>query len=197
MVQSKESKDAGYDASKTGTYQKVNLKFDPTADFHEYRFDYVPGRVIFYADSEAVAEMEGGEMPSVGGHLILQHWSNGNPLWSGGPPEADALLTVSYVKAYFNSSDPVRLSERVDQCNAAGASDGAICAIPDVTAADASTGGHFFTGPRAAAADDEAQPETGDDDGDDGEAADSAGPAVALGSTMVLTMVGSLAMWLS
>lgn len=144
VIQTPESKQAGYDASETGNYQRVNLTFDPTDDFHEYRFDYLPGRVLFYADSDLVGEMQGRGVPSVGGHLILAHWSNGNPNWSGGPPEMDALLTVSYVKSYFNSSDPKRLSERVEKCNAAGTSDGAVCAIPDGTAADAKTGGRFL-----------------------------------------------------
>ena len=28
--------------------------------------------------------------------LILQHWSNGNELWSGGPPAENAVLVVEY-----------------------------------------------------------------------------------------------------
>jgi hypothetical protein len=144
VVQSKESLEQGYDASKTGMYERVNLTFDPTKEFHEYRFDFVPGRVIFYADSHVLADMKGGEIPSVGGHLILQHWSNGNPRWSGGPPATEALLRVSYVKAYFNSSDPQRLAGDFERCNAAGATDSTVCAIPDVTEADVPGGGHFF-----------------------------------------------------
>lgn len=145
VIQSKESKDAGYDAAKTGTYRRVNLTFDPTADFHEYRFDYVPGKVVFYADSTELAVMTGSEVPSVGGHLILQHWSNGNPLWSGGPPESDAVLEVSYVKAYFNTSDPLRLSNQVQKCRSHAPEDREVCWVPDVTAADARSGGHFFS----------------------------------------------------
>lgn len=149
MIQSSESKAAGYDASKTGMYQRVNLPFDPTENFHEYRFDLIPGIVRFYADSILLAEMQGEEVPSVGGHLILQHWSNGNPLWSGGPPETDAVLSVSYVKAYFNSSDEARLAEKTELCKAASASDRFICPIPDTTAADVGSGGHFFRGSRS------------------------------------------------
>ncbi|PHH84970.1 hypothetical protein CDD83_1103 [Cordyceps sp. RAO-2017] len=104
VVQSRKSMEAGYDASRTETFRRVNLSFDPTAGFHEYRFDYLPGRVVFYADSVKLAVMQGEEIPTNGGHLILQHWSNGDPMWSGGPPTQDALLLVSYVKAYFNSS---------------------------------------------------------------------------------------------
>lgn len=135
---------AGFDAQATGTYKRANLTFDPTAGFHEYRFDLVPGHVIFYADSEKIAEMQGAAVPSSAGHLILQHWSNGNPLWSGGPPAEDALLTVSYVKAYFNSSDDGRRTDLAGPC-AAVDEDGGPCDVPGGTAANASTGGWFMS----------------------------------------------------
>lgn len=131
VVQSKQSLEAGYDASKTGTYKRVHLDFDPTDTFHEYRFDYLPGQVLFYADSKLLAQMEGDDMPSAGGHLILQHWSNGNPLWSGGPPTEDAVVTVSYVKAYFNSSDNQRQSYLSQQCHES--SEASVCLIRDAT----------------------------------------------------------------
>ncbi|KJZ76055.1 hypothetical protein HIM_04511 [Hirsutella minnesotensis 3608] len=136
VIQSQQSMEAGFDASKTGNYKRVNLPFDPTAGFHEYRFDYLPGRVAFYADSSKLADMEGAEMPTSAGHLILQHWSNGDPKWSGGPPKQDTVFLVSYVKAYFNSSGSQGF--RGDQCA------DPICIIPDVTASNASTGGRFL-----------------------------------------------------
>ncbi|KAF4495821.1 xyloglucan endo-transglycosylase [Fusarium agapanthi] len=117
VVQSKKSLEAGYDASKTGSFKRVKLDFDPTDAFHEYRFDYLPGQVLFYADGKLLAHMKGADMPSSGGHLILQHWSNGNPLWSGGPPKEDATVTVSYVKAYFNSSNSERQSQLARRCH--------------------------------------------------------------------------------
>ncbi|RGP59103.1 hypothetical protein FLONG3_11286 [Fusarium longipes] len=116
VVQSKASLEAGYDASKTRNFKRVDLDFDPTESFHEYRFDYFLGHVLFYADGKMLAQMEGSDMPTSGGHLILQHWSNGNPLWSGGPPTKDATVTVNYVKAYFNSSDHDRQSYLQGRC---------------------------------------------------------------------------------
>lgn len=135
MVQTEQSLDAGYDASKTGNFKRVDLPFDPSDSTHEYRFDYVPGRVIFFADGEVLAVMDGKGMPSSGGHLILQHWSNGNPLWSGGPPEKDAYLTVDYVHAYFNTSSPKREDEK--QCSG---DDEVICDVGDVMAAGGGNG---------------------------------------------------------
>lgn len=155
VVQSQNSIKAGYDASRTDSFKRVNLTFDPTDGFHEYRFDYLPGRVVFYADSNKLAEMEGHEMPSSAGHLILQHWSNGDPKWSGGPPIQDALLTVSYVKAYYNASSREKVSSWAQRC--AEVQGAAVCSIPDVFASNASTGGRFFTdeGARGSGKDDE------------------------------------------
>jgi beta-glucanase (GH16 family) len=115
------------------------LGFDPTESFHEYRFDYIPGHVLFYADSNLLAQMEGSDMPSSGGHLILQHWSNGNPLWSGGPPIKDATVTVSYVKAYFNSSDHERQSYLQQRCGRSSER-AAVCSIQNVTNATSYSG---------------------------------------------------------
>ncbi|CAH0043964.1 unnamed protein product [Clonostachys solani] len=144
VVQSRQSKMAGYDATKTGTYRRVNLAFDPTLDFHEYRFDYLPGKVAFYADSRLLAVMQGEEMPTTGGHMILQHWSNGNPFWSGGPPKSDSLMIVRYVKAYFNSSSPDHLKGQLAACRNEGMILKDTCLIPDGTAGDAVSGGKFF-----------------------------------------------------
>ncbi|KAM0520482.1 hypothetical protein ACHAPE_002875 [Trichoderma viride] len=146
VIQSEAAMQAGYNAAKTGTFKVVNLAFDPTLDFHEYRFDFLQDRVRFYADSRLLAEMNGSSIPTSPGHLILQHWSNGNPLWSAGPPEEDAAMTVSYVKAYFNSSDANVQSSFNSDCQKAlskGSND-TVCEIPNVTAVNSSTGGTFF-----------------------------------------------------
>ncbi|KAK3313872.1 glycoside hydrolase, family 16 [Apodospora peruviana] len=146
VLQSREAAEAGYKAAETGNFVKAYLPFDPTKDLHEYRIDYMPGRVFFYADGILLAQMNGSAVPSrsPGGHLILQHWSNGNPLWSGGPPREDAVLTVSYVKAYFNSSMPKSRADWVGRCKDPSAS-GAICAIPNVTRTNKTAMGWFFS----------------------------------------------------
>lgn len=129
-MQSKEAAAAGFDAANTTGLRRVNLPFDPSADFHEYRFDYLPDKVLFYADGELLSEMTGSNVPTTPGHLLLSHWSNGNPGWSHGPPAVDAVTTVSYVKAYFNSSLEQRDQDFALRCKDPTAS-GAVCAIPD------------------------------------------------------------------
>lgn len=203
VIQSRESKEAGYDAAKTGTYLRVNLTFDPTANFHEYRFDYVPGKVVFYADSTQLAVMSGNEVPSVGGHLILQHWSNGNPLWSGGPPESDAVLEISYVKAYFNTSDPLRLSNQVQKCRSHPPEDREVCVVPDATATDAWAGGHFFskaadgnTGEEASNDSEHGRWMPGDRDGDSGGGDDENGTSERPRRVVWMAMVVLVSVWL-
>lgn len=70
-------------------------------------------------------------VPHAAGKIILSHWSNGNALWSGGPPAVDAKITVSYVQAYFNSSNPARISDHAKRCPNPSAPN-AICQIPDL-----------------------------------------------------------------
>ncbi|KAM3440009.1 hypothetical protein NHJ13734_003444 [Beauveria thailandica] len=142
VIQSMASLQAGYDASKSGNFVRANLTFNPTDGFHEYRFDYLPGRVRFYADSKLLAEMAGADTPSTAGHLVLQHWSNGNALWSGGPPTVDSPIVVSYVKAYFNSSDADEASKWEKRCSEAKV---ATCVIPDLGVENATTGGQFLS----------------------------------------------------
>ncbi|KAJ4413587.1 hypothetical protein N0V82_008448 [Gnomoniopsis sp. IMI 355080] len=145
VLQSQASEAAG-SASHTSTFQVINLSFDPRADFHEYRFDWVPGGVVFLADGAVLAEMnQTGGVPTHAGHLALNHWSNGNAGWSGGPPASDAVMEVRYLKAYFNSSDTARQSAFAERCVDSAAA-GAVCDIPDVTAGNDTAAGWFFTG---------------------------------------------------
>ncbi|KAK4222077.1 beta-glucanase [Podospora fimiseda] len=143
VLQSREAVMDGFDAAKTSNFVKAYLPFDPTEGFHEYRIDYLPGRVFFYADGAVLAEMKGSAVPSSPGHLILQHWSNGNKLWSGGPPAEDAALTVKYVKAYFNSSTIQRQKDWHGRCKDVNAAN-AVCRIPDVTPGDYGPAEWFF-----------------------------------------------------
>lgn len=93
----------------------------PSGDYHEYRFDWLPGSVTFFADGVPLFSITNvSVVPTDPGHLIVNHWSNGDPNWSGGPPDQDAVATVSYVKAYFNSSDPMRQENFTATCRPGG-----------------------------------------------------------------------------
>jgi len=98
--------------------------------FHEYRFDWMPDRVEFYVDGYHAWSLT-DNIPDSPGHIALNHWSNGNPLWSGGPPTEDAVMTVGYVKAYFNttaSGDKLKA-----ECRQLPAGSDAVCVVPHQT----------------------------------------------------------------
>ncbi|ROW12170.1 hypothetical protein VMCG_00124 [Cytospora schulzeri] len=146
VLQSRASEEAGYDASKTKNFKVAYLPFNPSTDFHEYRMDFTPSRVVFYADDTVLAVMDSPDgVPTSAGHLALSQWSNGNPSWSGGPPAADAVMDVRYVKAYFNSSEEARKDDFAARCRDPTAA-GAVCAIPAVAPGNDTAAGFFFTG---------------------------------------------------
>ncbi|KAI5260804.1 concanavalin A-like lectin/glucanase [Aureobasidium subglaciale] len=119
VIQSPASADANYNAINTSTFRVQNLPFEPSTGYHEYRFDWTPERIVFFADGKPLQEFENtfdGDAPNAPGTLMLNHWSTGNAGWSGGPPAEDAVLTLSYVKAYFNSSNATRESHWRGAC---------------------------------------------------------------------------------
>ncbi len=128
VLQSEQSARQGF-SSPGSNYIVANLPFDPTNGIHEYRIDFVPGNVIYYADGQILGTMNTSAVPTQPGHLILTQWSNGNPLWSYGPPAENATMIVSYLKAYFNSSDPERESALNQRCVPSAV--GSYCLIPN------------------------------------------------------------------
>jgi hypothetical protein len=109
--------------------------------FHEYRFDWMPDRIDFYVDSSLVWTTT-KNIPNSEGRLILSHSSNGNPAWSGGPPTEDAVMTVAYVKAYFNTT--LSRDEPRPECSAIQAD--TVCVVPDQASPLKPTGRtHFYS----------------------------------------------------
>jgi beta-glucanase (GH16 family) len=139
-MQSAASVAAGYNAVNSGNYIVANLSFNPSTAFHEYRIDFVPGQVVFYADGQVLGTMNSSAIPTSPGHLILEQWSNGNPLWSGGPPNQDAVMTLSYVKAYFNSSSVSGQKNATARCEKNPRGSNSVCPIPDQTVAPDNSG---------------------------------------------------------
>lgn len=137
VVQSPASQAAGFNAAGTPGFNVMPLAFAPDDGYHEYRFDWLSDRISFYADSVWLTDIV-VDVPNSPGALFLNHWSNGDPNWSGGPPASDAVMTVSYVKAYFNSSDEARNSQYRAVCGPQSISQ--ICQIPDQKAAPDPTG---------------------------------------------------------
>lgn len=107
VLQSPQSLANGYDAANTSGFEVQHLPFRPDAKFHEYRFDWTKDRVSFYVDGEFLYDMT-DNIPTESGGIFFNHWSNGDPTWSAGPPTQDTVMTISYAKFYFNSTDTER-----------------------------------------------------------------------------------------
>ncbi|EPS44747.1 hypothetical protein H072_1271 [Dactylellina haptotyla CBS 200.50] len=113
-----------------GTYQVADLPYNTSAQIHELRFDWTPSAITWYQDGRQIWTISNTTLfPQQPGHIVVTHWSNGNPLWSAGPPEGNAALVLTYVKAYFNSSDSQRQKDHRERCEAVGGG-GAVCQIP-------------------------------------------------------------------
>ena len=135
VLQSTQSLQAGFNAAGTPGFLPYHLPFDPTTGFHEYRYDWTPNAVSFYADGILLDSVTTpADIPSSPGGIHFSHWSNGDPTWSGGPPESDAVLTLSYFKAYFNTSaDNTTAPTAPTACGQAGPN--AACNVLDVAGA--------------------------------------------------------------
>ena len=142
VLQSPLSEEAGFNAADTPTFDVHSLPFAPEAEFHEYRFDWSPSAVSFFADGQLLKTMQ-ESVPTSPGHVLLSHWSNGDINWSGGPPSTDAVVTVSYFKAYFNSSLPARAKDWNLRCPDVSAPN-ATCAVPEVTEPPNGNSSTFF-----------------------------------------------------
>jgi hypothetical protein len=79
---------------ETHTVRK-QLPFDPTAGFHEYRFDFHPDEAVFYADGERLHSFSGG-LPDERMRLLVNAWY---PEWlSGERPGSDRYTYVDWIR---------------------------------------------------------------------------------------------------
>jgi beta-glucanase (GH16 family) len=128
VLQSPQSVTKGYDASGTSGYTLQELPFRPDQKFHEYRFDWTPDRVAFYIDGQFIYDRR-GNIPTEGGAVFFNHWSNGDQRWSAGPPTSDTVMTISYMKSFFNSTNTERSRTAYkERCPSYDASK--VCVIP-------------------------------------------------------------------
>lgn len=145
--QSPDSQAAGFNAAYTPGYDVQNLPFRPDGDFHEYRFDWIPGSISYYAD-DVLLRVFTKDIPNSPGHMVLNHWSNGDAGWSAGPPVQDTAITIQYTHLYFNSSEPREVTRfrtacpEYDTANVCKINDDSVALMPPV-----STTGNSFVAP--------------------------------------------------
>ncbi|VDI79784.1 Hypothetical predicted protein [Mytilus galloprovincialis] len=84
---------------------KIDLSFDPTANYHRYKLVVTPLKddevninwcITVYADDEELTEICGIEPPSTSAKLVLHVWNRNNYV-----PDISDLFNVFSAKAYF------------------------------------------------------------------------------------------------
>jgi len=130
VVQTNASVANGFNAAGTSTFKVQPLTIAPTDGYHELRYDWLKESITFYIDGQPLwtIENKNSVVPNLPGHLVLNHWSNGDPNWSGGPPNQKSTITISYVKAYFNSSNATVTQEYHSSCTSSNQS----CRIAEI-----------------------------------------------------------------
>lgn len=84
-----------YADGKVQKFVTKNLGFDPTADFHEYRFDFYPGNLSFYVDDRLMQSWTDG-MPTNSMYLLVNTWY---PNWlAGTKTTSDQYLLIDWIK---------------------------------------------------------------------------------------------------
>lgn len=68
----------------------MQLPFDPTTGFHDYRFDYTPSAMNFYADGKLLKTWTDG-IPTTDMHLMLNTWF---PSWLEGRKQKKTVYTL-------------------------------------------------------------------------------------------------------
>jgi beta-glucanase (GH16 family) len=91
-------------------YKKRAISFDPTADFHEYRFDWYAGKVVYFIDGKKVDSLT-NKVPDAACSILLNFWSANNPEWGGPAPTEDAYMYVDYMHYYSDPSIATELSD--------------------------------------------------------------------------------------
>ena len=65
-------------------YRKDAISFDPTAAFHEYRFDWYAGKVVYYIDGLKFDSLS-VKVPDAACAIMLNYWSANIDGWGWGP----------------------------------------------------------------------------------------------------------------
>ncbi|KAI9348823.1 concanavalin A-like lectin/glucanase domain-containing protein [Pilaira anomala] len=98
------------------THGNYLLEFDPTQDFHEYRFDWFPDLTLFYVDGVEQYRMITNVL-SQPSRVMFNHWTDGNQNFSQGPAKENAYLHIKNMTFFFNSTDSLVSSPKCINVN--------------------------------------------------------------------------------
>ncbi|KAJ3337835.1 hypothetical protein HDU93_000454 [Gonapodya sp. JEL0774] len=91
--------------------QTPDVGFNPSLDYNEYRFDWLPNATDFFTNGKYILSLSTNQ-PSKEGIVIWNHWSKGLQGWDQGPPTNDSFLLVQSFRLFFNSTNPSGYNRR-------------------------------------------------------------------------------------
>jgi beta-glucanase (GH16 family) len=80
-------------------YRKDANAFDPTAAFHEYRFDWYRDKVVYFIDGTKFDSLS-VKVPDAACAIMLNYWSANIDDWGGPAPTKDTYMYIDYVHYY-------------------------------------------------------------------------------------------------
>lgn len=92
-------------------YRKDPIAFDPTAAFHEYRFDWYSTKVIYFIDGKKYDSLS-VKVPDAACSIMLNLWSANIDGWGGPAPTKDTYMYVDYMHYYSDYNATSIVSDR-------------------------------------------------------------------------------------
>ena len=114
-------------------YKLVKLAFDPSAAFHEYRFDWYAGKVEYYVDGKLTGTLT-KQVPDMASKIMLNHWSGNIDGWGGPAPTVDMYMYVDWMEYSTEYPKPVVLAAHGKSAVARSATGGYGLGLPLFTA---------------------------------------------------------------
>jgi endo-1,3-1,4-beta-glycanase ExoK len=97
-------------------YRKDAIEFDPTAAFHEYRFDWYDNRVVYFIDGMKIDSLN-VNVPDAACAIMLNYWSANIDGWGGPAPTKDTYMYIDYVHYYSDYSTKTLLPVKPQRKN--------------------------------------------------------------------------------
>jgi hypothetical protein len=109
------------------TYQPDT--FNNTAGkFSDWQFVWKKDAVYYGHDGNYSTKIT-TNVPQAAGRIFLNHWSDGNPKFSGGPPKRNSTVTVRFLQAVYNDTEAVGGVECVRMKEACVVRDGGVLEV--------------------------------------------------------------------
>ncbi|KAJ4392927.1 hypothetical protein N0V93_002131 [Gnomoniopsis smithogilvyi] len=90
-----------------------------------YRFDWHPSQTRFYVNDMLTTNFT-ADVPTVSGTIQLNSWANGGSFTGAQVPTTDSVMSVQWIRLYFNTSSSSSAASWASACEAAAV---AICQV--------------------------------------------------------------------